>query len=63
MTDKPSPRARTSRQPYDQAVRAALVSRDRDQVTEMLAGVRRLQAEYGDFDTLIARVEAALAKC
>jgi hypothetical protein len=60
---KPSPRARSSRQPYDQAVRAALKSRDREEVTALLEGVRRMHAEYGDFDTLIARVEAALEAC
>lgn len=56
----PAPRARAAHHVYDQAVRAALQGGDEAQARQLLDGVKRLRSEYGDLDSLINRLEAAL---
>jgi hypothetical protein len=47
---------------YDQAVRATLERGQRQEIAELLSGAKRLQAEYGDLDGLIAALETAVEK-
>ena len=56
----PAARTRVVHPPYDQAVRATLQGGQRDEIQQMLEGVKRLRSEYGDIDSLINRLEAAL---
>ncbi|HYE29611.1 MAG TPA: hypothetical protein VEA61_15435 [Allosphingosinicella sp.] len=58
----PRPRSRSTNTIYNQAVRATLAGGDEARSRELLEGVKRLKAEYGSLDKMIAKIEAALGK-
>lgn len=55
-------KARSVNLVYDTAVRATLERGQREEISQLLAGAKRLQEKYGDLDGLIGALERAVRK-